>query len=81
MGLIRLIILGLVIWLLRRLVNNFKTRMNSHNSQEKTLENQSMVSCEHCAVHIPQKEAVQHSQLWFCTESHKNLYLENNPQG
>ncbi|MFZ8928957.1 MAG: PP0621 family protein [Pseudohongiellaceae bacterium] len=78
MGLIRLIILGLVIWLIWRLVNNVKARVNTGKKPEAKLENQNMVSCHYCSVHVPQVEAVRYEDAWFCCEPHKNKFLEDN---
>ena len=78
MGLIRLIILGLVIWLVWRLVNNVKARVNTSKKPEAKIENQSMVSCQYCSVHVPQQEAVKHDDSWFCSQSHRDKFLEDN---
>jgi len=78
MGLIRLIIFALVIWVIWRLVNNFKAKVTKSKKQGATIENQSMVSCQHCSVHVPQNEAINHENQWFCSEAHKKTYLENN---
>ena len=77
MGLIRLIILGLVIWLVWRLVNNVKARVKNSQKAKAKIANQSMVSCRYCSVHVPQPEAVQHNDSWFCSEAHKNKFLDN----
>ena len=76
MGLIRLIIFALVIWLLWRLVNNIKAKLNSKDNVGEKLENKSMVSCQFCSVHIPQEDALEHEAKWFCSAAHKEKYLE-----
>ena len=78
MGLIRLIIFGLVIWMLWRLIKNFLARQNSNNrTSDKKLVKGNMVACHYCTVHVPENAAVEHNQLWFCSEGHKEKYLED----
>lgn len=76
MGLIRLIIFALVIWMLWRFIKNFQARQNSNkNTSDKKLTRGNMVACQYCAVHVPESDAVEHEQLWFCSEGHKEKYL------
>lgn len=81
MGLIRLIILGLVIWLFWRLIKNYQANLNSRKqeSDNKKLGSGNMVACEYCKVHVPEKIAIAHDALWFCSEGHKTKYLSENP--
>jgi len=76
MGLIRLIIFALVIWLIWRLVNNFKAKQVNKKQQREKIENQNMVSCQYCSVHVPQGDAKAHEGLWFCSDAHKDKYLD-----
>jgi len=78
MGLIRLVILGLVIWLLWRMVKNFQARQNSKKKTGGNIEHRNMVLCQFCSVHVPESEATRHGQKWFCSEGHKAKYLEKN---
>jgi len=82
MGLIRLIIFALVIWMFWRLVKNFKAKLESRNNSDSQsgnkLEQGNMVPCDFCSVHIPEEEAIQHEKMWFCNNSHKEKYLEDN---
>jgi len=82
MGLIRIIILVLVIWMLWRLVNKIKARLDSKKKSASQLDNKieqsNMVSCHYCSVHIPEENAIQHEQMWFCNTEHKEKYLEDN---
>lgn len=40
---------------------------------------QAMKKCAHCGLHLPEKEAVSQNQLYFCSEEHKTLYLQEHP--
>ena len=78
MGLIRLIISALVIWMFWRLVKNFKANRNKVNKEANSkdeIENSNMVLCQYCSVHVPELDAVNHEDLWFCTDKHKEKYL------
>lgn len=78
MGLIRLIILALVIWMFWRLVKNFQAKQAGKNSGKQHIENSNMVLCRYCSVHVPEKEAIHHEQLWFCSENHRDKFLSDN---
>lgn len=81
MGLIRLVILGLVIWMLWRLVRNFQARQAAADrAKQKSLEQRNMVLCQYCSVHVPENNAIAHDGAWFCSEGHKNKYLAGERQ-
>ena len=77
MGLIRLIIFALVIWMFWRLIKNYQASLNNKKqaSGNKKLDNKNMVACHYCTVHVPEQDAVGYDQLWFCSEAHKAKYL------
>ena len=75
MGLIRLILLGVVIWLIMRMVKKFQAGQEQQGKVRKNIDHDNMVPCDYCSVHVPQSSAVQHGQLWFCSENHKDKYL------
>lgn len=37
-----------------------------------------MKQCAHCGLHLPEKEANSHNQLYFCSEEHKQFYLRDH---
>jgi len=75
MGLIRLIILVLVVWMLLRLFRKFKASQTVKNGKKQPLEHKNMVLCQYCSVHVPENKAVQHEQNWFCSDKHRDKYL------
>ena len=78
MGLIRLIIFALVIWMLWRVVKNFQTSQSKKDNKENTrgeIEQSNMVLCQFCSVHVPEQDAVRHEKQWFCSDRHKEKYL------
>lgn len=38
-----------------------------------------MKQCAHCGLHLPEKEAISVNQLYFCSDGHKNRYLQEHP--
>lgn len=79
MGLIRLIILGVVVWLCLRMVRQFQAAQLRKSASRKKIDQSNMVPCAFCNVHLPENQAVPHGDLWFCSDAHKNKYLAENP--
>ncbi len=79
MGLIRLVIFAVVIWMFWRLIRNFLAKQEKANKKAAgKLEQGNIVLCEYCSVHVPEQRAVAHEKLWFCSEKHKQNYLSGN---
>jgi uncharacterized protein len=79
MGLIRLAIFAVVIWMFWRLIKNFLAKQVKMNKKESgKLEQGNIVLCEYCSVHVPEQKAVSHEKLWFCSEKHKENYLSGD---
>jgi len=38
----------------------------------------SMKKCSHCGIHLPANEAVEYQQHFFCSQQHKDLYLNDH---
>ncbi len=71
MGLTRLIFLALLIlaawWWLRR-----KPAQRNQGTRHDPADSLSMVRCQHCGVHLPRTDALQHNNQWYCDEQHAN---------
>ena len=81
MGLIRLVIFALVIWMVWRLIRNYQAGQNSKNrnsGNKNKLASSTMVACRYCKVHVPDNTAIAHDDLWFCSESHKAKFIAEN---
>ena len=79
MGLIRLVIFAVVIWMFWRLIKNFLAKQaKTYKKTVDKLEKGNIVLCEYCSVHVPEQRAVSHEKLWFCCEKHKQSYLSGN---
>lgn len=76
MGLIRLIIIALLIWLVWRLISStlqtLKPRPPAKNDQAPK-----MVRCLHCGVHVPEHDARWDQDRSFCSEEHRHAWLEH----
>lgn len=78
MGLIRLIILGVVVWLCLRMVKKFQAEQARKSKTRQSLDRTNMVPCEVCNVHLPENQAFGHGDLWFCSEAHRQKYLADH---
>lgn len=76
MGLIRLIVFGLLLWILWVM---YKRYVAGKSKQSKPrVSSRKAVKCSFCNVHLPMEEALEHEARWFCSRQHKEAYL-NNP--
>ena len=81
MGLIRLVIFALVIWLVWRMIKNYQATLRqkrNKNASDKKLSGDAMVACHYCKVHVPEKIALEHDNQWFCSSEHRDKYLADN---
>ena len=72
-NLIRLIIISLIIWLVIRLVKNFLNQTSKPTSKSSDNKLDNMVRCDHCGLHIPEHEAFQEHDKFFCSAEHRQL--------
>ncbi|MCW3147197.1 PP0621 family protein [Stutzerimonas stutzeri] len=67
MGLFRLLfwiaLIAVAIWLWRRMVRKPVRRKPEPSALP-------MVRCAHCGVHLPQDQAVQDKERWYCSRAH-----------
>ena len=67
MGLIRIIVIALIIYLVLQIFKRWaanKNRATSHLKETK------MVRCKICQLHIPENEALQHAGEFYCSQEH-----------
>lgn len=69
MGLFRLILLGLAIWLLFRLYQRFIKGGSAKKPATHQIDGD-MVKCKHCGIHIPQSEAISNDGNHYCSRAH-----------
>lgn len=73
MALIRILILGLAIWLVYRMVKNYQLRQQQKPSQRPQRVT-NMVACKHCGLHLPENEAIRvSSKEYYCCKEHQTI--------
>lgn len=71
MGLIRLLLIGILLWVIYRLVKRFVT--SAKMPQKRTQQDQPaamMVRCRSCGLHIPKHEAIERNGNNYCCIEH-----------
>ncbi len=76
MGFMRFIFLLLIILVVWRMIKNYQAASAARDSAPKQLDRQKMVQCRYCSVHLPQAQALQADNDWFCNEAHKARHLQ-----
>ena len=69
MGLIRIIVIALIIYLLIQIFKRWSANKASNASQQKD-ELKQMVKCDVCQLHIPRSEAFQREEKYYCSQNH-----------
>ena len=71
MNLIRLLVIALIIYLVIQIFKRWAANKNNQtNVRQKNQEEQKMVPCDVCQLHIPVDEAVQRDGKYFCSQEH-----------
>lgn len=72
MGLIRLIILGIVIYLVWQLIKRWQNKPSSRvsHTRDKRIDG-SMVRCDYCGLFVPKDEAIEANGRHYCSEAHR----------
>ncbi len=71
MNLIRLIVIGLIVWLLYRLLQRILSKQSTRTEAPRGIA-RDMVKCAHCGIHIPADEALCHDGTCYCCMEHRN---------
>ncbi len=75
-GLVRIIILGMLIALVRNLFlkfqqNRLKQSAKKQSKTEKNIESKKTLRCDHCGVYIPANEALRDGEQIYCCPEHQ----------
>jgi len=68
----KLLLLAVAAWLVYSILKRYAKNLNSRNS--KPSDEEKMVKCAHCGVHLPQSESVRIAQTDYCSEAHAQLH-------
>lgn len=74
MNLIRLLVIGLIIYLLLQIFKRWSANKNSKVSK-KHVEQSQMVCCDICQLHVPENEALQKNGKFYCSQDHYDKAL------
>ncbi len=72
--LLRLLLLGLLLWIGYKLVRKLIAPPQAGKPSGKF---EAMVSCSHCGLHLPQREAVQSQGRHYCCQEHAESDQKN----
>ena len=72
MNLIRLIIIGLIIWFLYRAFQRMLEKPRNTDEAKRPATTQDMVKCAHCGIHIPGNEALERDGWYYCSPEHRD---------
>jgi uncharacterized protein len=72
MNLIRLVVIGLIIWLLYRMFQRMLNKPETTQNESQERPSRRMVKCAHCGIHIPQDEALEQDEHYYCSPEHRD---------
>lgn len=73
MGLIKLLIFGVIVWLAINFWRRAQiAKARAAASPTKQNEPPVMVRCAHCQVHLPQDRALRTGDAWYCCAEHRD---------
>jgi len=76
MGLIRLVVILVIVWLVYSITRRWIASLEQKKEQKKQQRPSrisTMVSCAHCGLHVPQDDALQAQGKYYCSDEHKRL--------
>lgn len=73
MNLIRIIVIGLIIYLLIRIFKRWSANKTSHVAKKQS-EHDKMVRCDICQLHVPENEALKKNGKFYCSQEHLELH-------
>ena len=75
MNLIRLLAIAVIFWLLYRLILTLLSKGRRPAADTSRPANDAaiatMVRCAHCGLHVPQGEALQNGDHYYCSKEHQ----------
>ena len=76
MGIIRLIILLLLVYLIWRLINSTRRALQPR-PPAPTDGAPKMLKCRQCGTHVPENEAIRDGDRSFCSDAHRRAWLDH----
>ncbi|MCW8825823.1 MAG: PP0621 family protein [Gammaproteobacteria bacterium] len=72
MGIVRLIIIGVAVWLAFKLFKRMTSGPSTPESSVKESAPKKMVQCKQCGLHVPIDEALPKGDDHFCCDEHRD---------
>ena len=72
MGIVRLLIIGVVVWIAFRLFKRITNRPAISENSKNNSPSKKMVQCKQCGLHIPIDEALPKGDDYFCCSDHRD---------
>ena len=72
MGFFRLLIIIFLIWLAYYFVKRLLQANQARETRRKPDKLENMVRCAKCGLHVPEQEAVQAHERYYCSEAHRD---------
>lgn len=72
MNLIRVLIIGLLAWLVYRMIRKALSKPRTRGPRQAERLSTNMVRCEVCGVHVPQSEALERDGVFYCSTEHRD---------
>lgn len=64
---IKLILLGAIVWIIIRMLKQYASNVEPHHQQPQT---QDTVRCHQCNMHIPKQESIVKDGQYYCSKAH-----------
>jgi len=79
MGIVRVVLLCIAIWLLWIVIKKVRLKKLEYTQKiSKTTPIEPIQKCKFCGLHLPEHEAFQVSGRYFCNKDHFDKYLSLN---
>ena len=75
-SLIFILAIGIVVWLISRMIKNKTRQISSKNKQPKHNEIKNIVQCQVCQAFVPEDKAVIENNKTFCSQQHLEQWKE-----
>jgi len=67
MGIIKILIIAILVWVTFKVYTSFKSRTESANDKKF---NQKIIACDLCKTHIPIASAIKVNNKYYCSLDH-----------
>ncbi|HHL45432.1 MAG TPA: hypothetical protein ENJ24_02550 [Gammaproteobacteria bacterium] len=70
MNILRTIAIFIVIWLLIRMLRNYRNKARVATSRKNSDNLDTMVQCANCGLHVPKQQAIRKGNRYYCSKQH-----------